>query len=579
MPRILPLVVCCFCVWPIAEGRATPAPDGTNGEQLSSDTENPVESGWVRIAGTDESTPVVFSVIDEMAVVEGDILLGRAERVRGHYEDLDPEQIAQSITVTSIGSLWQDGILPYQIHSDIAGGSLPKKIANAIDHIESNSSITMVLRTSENQNQYPDYVEFVSSSGCASHIGKRGGRQSIWLSSACSTGNIIHELGHALGLYHEQARSDRDNYVIIYWENILNGKEHNFQQQLSNATDSGSYDYGSIMHYGKYFFSGNGGTTITTTNPVGATIGQRTGLSDGDTQTLNQLYGADLPLSLQATPALVEPGATITLSAHVTNLLGISARDLVLTVPIPENSAFLGADGNQWSCHSIVGFAVCERDLLLGNANTPLEIYLSAPAYGFPLTLTAQLDSIAFEKASDNNSDSVDVIVNSGNFAPTITPNQAFKVYHLIPNGTSIGRVQANDFNNDVLGEYEIVTGTMMHAFRINPQTGDLSVINNQLWDLQLTPEFILGVITSDGETLSKIGTITIRLLENEAPIRNSVDGGGNVSAACLFVLLLLAGLRNRVEATGREAMICCRLNAVFSMRNKRDKQRRSGIT
>ena len=85
-------------------------------------------------------------------------------------------------------------------------------------------------------------------------MGRIFGKQSLWISAGCGLGGAIHELGHVLGFWHEQSRPDRDTYVTILWENIVTGKEDQFQKYSHMLVDSREvdYDYDSVMHYSAY---------------------------------------------------------------------------------------------------------------------------------------------------------------------------------------------------------------------------------------------------------------------------------------------------------------------------------------
>ncbi|XP_013409923.1 MAM and LDL-receptor class A domain-containing protein 1 isoform X1 [Lingula anatina] len=186
--------------------------------------------------------------------------------------------------------LWPNGVVPYEIDPAANYGAFElSRIQKAIDDYNRFTCIRWINRTTEKS-----YVQFIRGTGCSSSVGRSSASRSqrISLSRSCfSHGAIVHEMMHALGFYHEQSRADRDDYVTIMYANIEPGKENNFKKYSPSQVQTlgAPYDYGSLMHYGKYSFSKNAKATIVPKDPK-AWIGQRSGLSTIDKYKINKLY-------------------------------------------------------------------------------------------------------------------------------------------------------------------------------------------------------------------------------------------------------------------------------------------------
>uniref|UniRef100_A0A915N8Y3 Metalloendopeptidase n=2 Tax=Meloidogyne TaxID=189290 RepID=A0A915N8Y3_MELJA len=177
-----------------------------------------------------------------------------------------------------IANLWLGGLIVGGFHGANIRNAIKANSSNNQEHgviaramlaIAENTCIKFERRGGE-----ADYVDLKNErgEGCYTMVGRSSGRNIVMLETneiaTCLEYEIvIHELMHTIGLWHEQMRYDRDEYIKVHWENI--GPAYLTQFEKVPETDSTTYgvryDYQSVMHYAKdAFASATGKITMET---------------------------------------------------------------------------------------------------------------------------------------------------------------------------------------------------------------------------------------------------------------------------------------------------------------------------
>jgi hypothetical protein len=205
---------------------------------------------------------------------------------RPSLERIEPRTVLSAV-IAYPQSIWPTNQIPYVIDPSIKD---PLEIIEAINEYNDQTTTQWIPRT--NQTDYVDF-KYVDLPGLdEAEVGDHhDGEQYVALNNADLTYIVLHEMGHALGLLHEQSRLDASQYILINYQNLFPGDAAVWQPDSpSEVKDVGPYDYSSIMEYNGYIGSANGLPVATELN--GTPLPLNTTLSAEDISTLDSLYPA-----------------------------------------------------------------------------------------------------------------------------------------------------------------------------------------------------------------------------------------------------------------------------------------------
>jgi hypothetical protein len=313
--------------------------------------------------------------------------LGEVAFESGTWPPLDPNEPTPDASVNR-GGAWGP-VVRYSVADGFTTDQLDL-IRDALEEWEAKSDYTFVRDPSAT----PRIRFKPHTSRCyATGVGRPGTLESTFISSVREVrlangcfgrmgpggfvipwhGIVMHEIGHALGFFHEQARKDRDRYVEYFSSNVRSSMRSQYEKE---GDKFGEYNYQSIMHYNDTSFARAMCCSDPSVNPAfdssggmpdGCGYRHEVGIDtdgDGNGDTCNGLIGQEETIVLKT----MVPNMSLPRSFQLGQRVSLSKGDVAAANALLHGD-FKARSYNSLSTKAIVGWTREATDHLLGDVD------------------------------------------------------------------------------------------------------------------------------------------------------------------------------------------------------------------